>query len=189
MRIVAGRFKGRPLKTPTSWAVRPTSDRLRETLFNILAHAYDDPVTDARVLDLFAGTGAMGFEALSRGAAHVQFVDDSAEGRGLLRANIEQLGVAGLTKVFRRDATTLGPIHPNKPFSLIFCDPPYGKGLGEQALASGLAGGWFTPDALIMLEESIEADITLPAGLVLHELRDYRDTKVLFIGLDSAAAE
>ena len=152
MRIVAGRFKGRPLKTPTSWAVRPTSDRLRETLFNILAHAYDDPVTDARVLDLFAGTGALGFEALSRGAAHVQFVDDSAEGRGLLRANIEQLGVAGLTKVFRRDATTLGPIHPNKPFSLIFCDPPYGKGLGEQALASGLAGGWFTPDALIMLE-------------------------------------
>ena len=97
--------------------------------------------------------------------------------------------MAGLTKVFRRDATKLGPIHPNKPFSLIFCDPPYGKGLGEQALASGLEGGWFTDDALIMLEESIEADITLPAGLVLLEQRDYRDTKVLFIGLRSAATE
>ena len=107
MRIVGGRFKGRSLAAPRTQAVRPTSDRLRETLFNILAHAYGDPVEGARVLDLFAGTGALGIESLSRGAAHAVFVDDSAEGRGLLRANLETLGLAGITKVFRRDATRL----------------------------------------------------------------------------------
>src|SRR6478609_9394004 len=131
MRIVAGRFKGRSLATPKTQAVRPTSDRLRETIFNILAHAYGDPVTGARVLDLFAGTGALGLEALSRGASFAQFVDDSTEGRGLLRENIEAMGVAGITKVFRRDATRLGDIKPNQPFTLVFCDPPYGKGLAS----------------------------------------------------------
>jgi 16S rRNA (guanine966-N2)-methyltransferase len=180
VRIVGGRFKGRSLVTPKTWAVRPTSDRLRETLFNVLAHAYDDPVEDARVLDLFAGTGALGFEALSRGASYVLFVDDSAEGRGLVRANIDTLGVAGITKVFRRDATRLGPAHPNQPFSLVFCDPPYGKGLATPALAGALSGGWLAPGALCVVEEAMEAEVTLPPGFELVEERAYGDTKVLF---------
>ncbi len=183
MRIVAGRFKGRNLTGPSSMTVRPTSDRVRESLFNVLAHGYDDPITGARVLDLFAGTGALGLEALSRGAAHVLFVDDSVEGRGLIRANVETLGAAGMTKVFRRDATKLGAVHPNKPFSLVFCDPPYGKCLGEQALDSALSGGWLTPDALIVVEENVEVDFKLPDGLEELEKRVYGDTQVVFAKL------
>jgi 16S rRNA (guanine966-N2)-methyltransferase len=181
MRIIGGRFKGRGLKTPTDHTVRPTSDRLRETLFNILAHAYDDPMPDARVLDLFAGTGALGLEALSRGASFAQFVDDSAQGRGLLRANIENLGVAAQTKVFRRDATRMGQVHPHAPFHLIFCDPPYNKGLGDKALTSAYEGGWFAPKALIVFEESSKAEHQLPSALTLLETRDFGETPVMFL--------
>jgi 16S rRNA (guanine966-N2)-methyltransferase len=161
-------------------AVRPTSDRLRETLFNVLAHAYEDPVEGARVLDLFAGTGALGLEALSRGASSVLFVDDSTEGRGLVRANVDALGVAGITKVFRRDATRLGAVHPNQPFTLVFCDPPYGRDLATAALASAAKGGWFAPGALVVVEEAAGAALTLPAGLTPLEERDYGDTRVVF---------
>src|SRR5215831_14116767 len=136
MRIVGGRLGGRTLASPRSQAIRPTADRLRESLFNILAHAYADPVTGARVLDLFAGTGALGLEAVSRGAAFALFVDDRAEARALIRANVEQLGLGGVTRIFRRDATRLGAVHPNEPFGLVFLDPPYGQGLAERALAS-----------------------------------------------------
>jgi 16S rRNA (guanine966-N2)-methyltransferase len=184
MRIVGGRFKGRSLVAPSSQRVRPTTDRLRESLFNVLAHAYDDPVSGARVLDLFAGTGALGLEALSRGASFAQFVDDSTEGRGLLRANIEALGVAGVSKVFRRDATRLGPAHPNPPFDLVFCDPPYGQGFAEQALASAHSGGWLKPGSLIVIEETAEAAIALPAGFALLERRDYGTTQFLFVRAD-----
>jgi 16S rRNA (guanine966-N2)-methyltransferase len=180
MRIVGGRFRGRALTGPKSWSVRPTSDRLRETLFNILAHAFGDPVSGARVLDLFAGTGALGLEALSRGASYALFVDDSAEGRGLVRANIDTLGVAGITKVFRRDATRLGEAHPNAPFSLVFCDPPYGRGLAAKALASALAGGWLAPGALVLVEETGDAELALPAGFTLEEERGFGETKVVF---------
>ncbi|HWV52380.1 16S rRNA (guanine(966)-N(2))-methyltransferase RsmD, partial [Pseudorhodoplanes sp.] len=148
MRIVGGKFRGRTLAGPKSQAIRPTSDRTRESIFNILAHAYGDPVTDARALDLFAGTGALGLEALSRGAAFALFVDDGAEARALIRQNIETLGTAGVSRIFRRDATKLGDVHPNEPFSLIFLDPPYGKGLAEKALASALTGGWLNHNAL-----------------------------------------
>jgi 16S rRNA (guanine966-N2)-methyltransferase len=181
MRIVAGRFKGRSLATPRTPAVRPTSDRLRETIFNILAHAYGDPVSGARVLDLFAGTGALGLEALSRGASFAQFVDDSTEGRGLLRENIEAMGVAGITKVFRRDATRLGDIKPNQPFTLVFCDPPYGKGLASKALTSALVGGWLASGALLVVEEAADAEVVVPPGLKLIEERAQGDTKVLFL--------
>src|SRR6185312_5821710 len=133
MRIVGGRLRGRALAAPKSQAVRPTADRLRETLFNVLAHGYGDPVAGARVLDLFAGTGALGLEAVSRGAAFALFVDDGAEARALLRENVAALGVGGVTRIFRRDATKLGPVHPLEPFSLVFLDPPYGQGLAEQA--------------------------------------------------------
>src|SRR5258706_9137786 len=124
MRVVGGRLKGRNLASPSSRDIRPTADRLRESVFNILIHAYDDPIEDARVLDLFAGTGALGIEALSRGAAFTLFVDDGVEARALLRGNVEALGLGGTSKVYRRDATRLGPAHPMEPFSLIFADPP-----------------------------------------------------------------
>ena len=136
MRIVGGRLGGRTLAGPKSQAIRPTSDRLRESLFNILAHAHGDPVTGARVLDLFAGTGALGLEAMSRGASFALLIDDGAEARALMRQNVEALGLGGVTRIFRRDATKLGPVHPLEPFSLVFLDPPYRHGLAERALAS-----------------------------------------------------
>src|SRR5215470_10486831 len=136
MRIVGGRLRGRMLAAPRSQAIRPTADRTRETLFNVLAHAYGDPVSGARVLDLFAGTGALGLEAVSRGAAFALFVDDGAEARALIRANVAALGLGGVTRVFRRDATRLGAAHPVEPFGLVFADPPYRKGLAERALVS-----------------------------------------------------
>ena len=136
MRVVGGRLKGRNLASPSSREIRPTADRLRESLFNILIHAYDDPISGARVLDLFAGTGALGIEAISRGAKFALFVDNGAEARALLRNNVEALGLGGVTKVYRRDATNLGAAHPIEPFALVFLDPPYGKGLAEKALAS-----------------------------------------------------
>src|SRR5438552_7753698 len=135
MRIVGGRLRGRALATPKLLAVRPTADRLREALFNILVHAYGDPVAGARVLDLFAGTGALGLEALSRGAAFALFIDDAAEARALMRQNVEALGLGGTCRIFRRDATKLGAAHPVEPFSLVFLDPPYRQGLAEKALA------------------------------------------------------
>src|SRR6185436_12648905 len=132
MRVVGGRLRGRTIASPASREIRPTADRLRETLFNILAHAYGDPIAGARVLDLFAGTGALGIEAASRGAAFVLFVDDGVEARSLLRQNTEALGLGGTTRIFRRDATKLGPVYPLEPFTLAFLDPPYGKGLAEK---------------------------------------------------------
>src|SRR3954467_12663623 len=104
MRVVGGRLRGRNLAAPASRDIRPTADRLRESVFNILVHAYDDPIEDARVLDLFAGTGALGIEAVSRGAKFTLFVDNGAEARALLRSNVEALGLGGVTKGFRRDA-------------------------------------------------------------------------------------
>ncbi len=181
MRIVGGRLRGRALLAPKSQAIRPTADRLRESLFNILTHAYGDPAEGARVLDLFAGTGALGLEALSRGAAFVLFVDDGAEARALLRGNVEALGAGGTSKVYRRDATQLGPAHPMEPFALAFLDPPYGKGLAEQALASAREGGWLAPDALIVVEEAAGATFEPPDGFSEIERRDYGDTQLIFL--------
>jgi 16S rRNA (guanine966-N2)-methyltransferase len=186
MRIVGGRLRGRGLAAPKSQAIRPTSDRLRESLFNILAHAYGDPVAQARVLDLFAGTGALGLEAISRGAAFALFVDDAAEARALLRANVEALGLGGITRIFRRDATQLGRAHPVEPFGLAFLDPPYGKGLAETALASARAGGWLLPEALIVVEEAAAAAFTAPDGFAALERRSYDDTELIFLRHDIA---
>ena len=164
MRVVGGRLRSRPLAGPKSEAVRPTADRLREALFNILAHSYGDPITGARVLDLFAGTGALGIEAISRGATYTLFVDEGVEARALLRDNVEALGLGGVTRIFRRDATKLGPAHPIEAFSLVFLDPPYGKGLAEKALISAHEGGWLKPEAMIVVEEAAEAAFKVPAG-------------------------
>ena len=185
MRVVGGRLRSRPIAGPKSDGksdgLRPTADRLREALFNILMHAYGDPVTGARVLDLFAGTGALGIEAVSRGAAYVLFVDDGVEARALLRNNTEALGLGGTTRIFRRNATKLGPAHPLEPFSLALLDPPYGKGLAEKALVSAREGGWFKPDALIVVEEASDAGFTAPEGFSELERRKYDDTELVFL--------
>jgi len=181
MRVVGGRLRSRAIAGPKSSAIRPTADRLREALFNILIHGYGDPVTGARVLDLFAGTGALGIEALSRGAAYVLFVDDAAQARAVLRENMESLGLAGVSRIFRRDATKLGPAHPVEPFSLAFLDPPYGKGLGEKALAAARDGAWLAPGALVVVEEATDANFSAPAGFIELERRDYDDTIVAFL--------
>jgi 16S rRNA (guanine966-N2)-methyltransferase len=181
MRIVGGRLGGRTLAGPKSQAIRPTSDRLRESLFNILAHGHGDPVTGARVLDLFAGSGALGLEAMSRGARFALFIDDGAEARALLRQNVEALGLGGVTRIFRRDATKLGAAHPVEPFSLAFLDPPYRRGLAERALGSLAAGGWLTPDALVVVEEAADAGFQTPDGFTATDRRRYDDTEFLFL--------
>jgi 16S rRNA (guanine966-N2)-methyltransferase len=181
MRVVGGRLRGRTLAAPASRDIRPTADRLRESVFNILSHAYGDPISGARVLDLFAGTGALGIEAISRGAAFALFVDNGAEARALLRNNVEALALGGVTKVFRRDATNLGPAHPVEPFSLVFLDPPYGKGLAETALNSLREGGWLTPEALVVVEEAKAAGFLPPNGFEELERRDYDDTEFVFL--------
>jgi 16S rRNA (guanine966-N2)-methyltransferase len=183
MRVVGGSLRGRTLAAPKSQSIRPTADRLREALFNILVHAYDNPIGGARVLDLFAGTGALGIEALSRGAAFTLFVDDGAEARALLRENVATLGLGGTSRIFRRDATKLGPAHPVEPFTLAFLDPPYGKGLAEQALDSARAGGWLVPDALIVVEEAKKSAFAAPEGFAEIERRSYDDTEFVVLRL------
>ena len=186
MRVVGGRLRGRTLAGPKSQKIRPTADRLRESLFNILLHAYGDPITGARVLDLFAGTGALGIEALSRGAVFALFVDDAAEARALLRENVAALGLGGVTKIFRRDATRLGPAAPLEPFSLAFLDPPYGHGLAEQALASARAGGWLTPGALVVVEEATKSAFVAPEGFAQLERRAYDDMELIVLRASQA---
>ncbi len=181
MRVTGGSFGGRTLKSPASQKIRPTSDKLRQAVFNILAHGYGDPASDARVLDLFAGTGALGIEALSRGAAFALFVEEAAEARALIRANVEALSLTGVTKIFRRDATGLGPRGAFEPFSLVFCDPPYGKGFAEKAFASAREGGWLADDALLVVEEAVAAKFTAPEGFEVLERREYDDTEIVFL--------
>jgi 16S rRNA (guanine966-N2)-methyltransferase len=185
MRIVAGRFRGRVLAAPEGAHTRPTSDRVREAVFNILDHGIAGfSVTGLRVLDLFAGTGALGLEALSRGAAFCLFVEEDAAARGLIRRNIETLGLTGVTKVFRRDATDLGPAGNRGGFGLAFLDPPYERGLAERALASAAAGGWLAPGGVAVIEESRRTAITLPPGFSALDQRTWGDTQVLFARFD-----
>lgn len=182
MRIVAGKHRGSALATPASGslAIRPTSDRLRESVFNILEHGYDNVFEGARVMDVFAGTGALGFEAMSRGAKTCLFVEEAAEARGLTRRNQDSLGLMGTTRIFRRDATAMGSIGPAEPYTLVFLDPPYGKGLAEKALASLLAGGWLADKALVVIEEVAKAEVVLPEGLERLDQRLYGETQVVF---------
>lgn len=181
MRIVGGEFRGRPLATPRSQAIRPTTDRTREAVFNVLAHRYGDRLEGARVLDLFAGTGALGLEALSRGAAFALFIEESAEGRGLIRENVEAFGLTGRTKIFRRDAAALGEAGTMGPFGLVFADPPYGKGLGERALRSAIGGGWLASGALCVVEEAASAAFAPEPGFVVADERNYGETVIRFI--------
>lgn len=183
MRVVAGRLGGRALKAPASDTIRPTTDRLRESLFNILAHSFADCVRHARVLDCFAGTGALGIEAVSRGASFCLFVEEEAEARAIIRDNVVALGLAGTTRIFRRDATKLGDIGALAPFNLMFCDPPYRKGLGEKAIASARDHGWLTPGALVILEEAADAEFILPSRFMVEDERAQRETILRFLRL------
>lgn len=181
MRIVGGDFRGRPLATPHTQAIRPTTDRTREAVFNVLAHRFPDNLEGARVLDLFAGTGALGIEALSRGASYAVFIEESAEGRGLIRSNVEAFGLTGKTKIFRRDATALGEAGTLAPFDLVFADPPYGKGLSERALKSAKQGGWLARGALCMVEEAASAPFEPGLGFTMVDERNYGETVIRFI--------
>lgn len=181
MRVVGGDLRGRPLATPRDHAIRPTTDRTREAVFNMLAHRFADRLEGARVLDLFAGTGALGIEALSRGASYCVFIEESAEGRGLIRTNVEAFGLTGRTKIFRRDAASLGEAGTMGPFGLVFADPPYGKGLGERALRSARAGGWLAPRALCVVEETIAAAFEPGPGFSVVDERPYGETVIRFI--------
>ena len=180
MRIVGGRFRGRKLQGPASDDIRPTSDRLRESLFNMLTHWQgQDLVRDARVIDLFAGTGALGLEALSRGARFALFVEDGTEARALLRENVHALGLAGSTRIFRRDATQLGAA-ATEPFTLAFLDPPYGKDLAPAALRALDKGEWLAPGAVVVVEEAAAVTIAAPSRFVEADVRQQGDTAVRF---------
>ena len=181
MRIVGGAFRGRALAAPKSQDIRPTSDRTRETLFNILVHRSGFELDGARVLDLFSGTGALGIEALSRGARFCLFVEDGIEGRGLIRQNTESFGLGGRSKIFRRDATRLGPVGAIEPYDCLFVDPPYGKRLAEAALVSARDGGWLKPGALVVVEEALAAPFDAPDGFDLEDERATGDTRLRFL--------
>ncbi len=183
MRIVGGKFRGRSIAAPKqgSREIRPTTDRARESLFNILQHAHADKLDQSRVLDLFAGTGALGFEAMSRGAAFVLFVEMGTQGRGLLRQTVQALGLQGSSKLFRRDATKLGEIGTMQSFDLVFVDPPYAKSLGEGALVALKRGNWLNDDALIVLEEALNAPFRLPEGFMVIDERRAGETVLRFL--------
>jgi 16S rRNA (guanine966-N2)-methyltransferase len=186
MRITGGTMGGRGLVTPRDGRVRPTSDKVRQAVFNILLHhdfgsAFS--LEGARVVDLFAGTGALGIEALSHGASFCLFVDDAAESRALIRENVEALSLTGASKIWRRDATQLGPMSAGSggPFALAFLDPPYRKGLVAPALASLREGGWLMDGAVVVAETAEDEDVPSPDGYERIDERTYGDTRVLFL--------
>lgn len=189
MRVVGGRLRGLKLAEvgtgDTAAHLRPTSDRLRETIFNLLQNGRaNDPVPGARVLDLFAGTGALGIEALSRGAARVSFVDDGVAARALIRRNVDLARAQGVSDIWRRDATRLGS-NRGAGYSLVFLDPPYGRAMGEAALQSALAGGWLAPGAVVVWEEG--GPVNLPAPLTLLDQRRYGESVVTIATLPRPA--
>ena len=180
MRIVAGQFRGCRLasvgKGDAGAHLRPTADRVRESLFNVLANT--GAIPGARVLDLFAGTGALGLEALSRGADHVTFVENGRTAQRLIAQNVEITRSQGEARLIRHDATRLGACEGD-PCDLVFLDPPYGKGMGQKALAAAFAGGWLAPGALVVWEENAPMDP--PEGFSLLDRRRYGETHVTLL--------
>jgi 16S rRNA (guanine966-N2)-methyltransferase len=191
MRIVSGRFRGRTLKAPGDAALRPTSDKVRQAIFNILEHAgfaADFSLEGARVVDLFAGTGALGLEALSRGAKYCLFIEDAAESRAIIRENVEALGLTGASKIWRRDATNLGALDTLAPFDLAFLDPPYRKGLIAPTLTGLASGGWLNPNALIIAEAAEDETMPVVDGYEMLDDRVYGDTRIAFMRLTAPTA-
>ncbi|MGH6877463.1 MAG: 16S rRNA (guanine(966)-N(2))-methyltransferase RsmD [Rhizomicrobium sp.] len=190
MRITGGHFRGRMLAAPSDAHVRPTSDKVRQAVFNILAHndfGIGFVLEGARVVDVFAGTGAMGIEALSRGASYCLFIDNAAGSRALLRTNVESFALTGATKIWRRDGSKPGSMPPGAggPFNLTFLDPPYRKKLIAPALAALRDGGWLAPQALIVAERAVDEDVTAAENVLLLDSRAYGDTTVDFLAFDS----
>lgn len=184
MRIVSGDFRGKTLVTPAGGNTRPTSDRARQAIFNILEHAAWSPgVRDRRVIDLFAGSGALGFEALSRGASFCLFVETDEAARGAIRDNVDAMHLFGRTRVHRRSATDLGvrPGADGPAFDLAFLDPPYAKGLGEQALQRLAEGGWLAPGAILMFERGVTEPPLATQGFEVLDEREYGAARVLFL--------
>ncbi|NNU15535.1 16S rRNA (guanine(966)-N(2))-methyltransferase RsmD [Parvularcula sp. ZS-1/3] len=188
MRIVGGEFRGRKIIAPSGQNTRPTTDRTRESLFNILAHREGLELEGARVLDLFAGSGALGFEAISRGASFCLFVDTDASARGAIRDNVEALQLFGRTRIHRRPADALGakPAGVGAPFDLCLMDPPYNKGLIDKALAVLSEGGWMAPGALIVAEHARGETFETPEGRMLEETRAFGDTEMSFLNVPPA---
>ncbi len=191
MRIVAGKLKGRAIVAPDGMGTRPTSDRARQAIFNVLEHAaWAEPLAGARIMDLFAGSGALGFEAMSRGAAFALFVETDEDARGAIRDNADAYGLMGSTRVHRRSAADLGvrPGSDGEAFDMAFLDPPYGKGLGEQALARLIEGNWLKPGAIVVFERgSDEPEIETP-GYERLDARDYGAARVFFLRMSPIAA-
>jgi 16S rRNA (guanine966-N2)-methyltransferase len=191
MRIIAGDFRGKTLAAPPGDATRPTSDRARQAVFNILEHApWSEGLRGKRVIDLFAGSGALGFEALSRGAAFALFVETDEAARGAIRQNIDAMNLFGVTRVHRRDATDLGvrPGADGPAFDLAFLDPPYAKGLGEIALERLLAGGWLAPGAVVVFERGAGEPPFDARGYEALDARDYGAARVHFLKVSPASA-
>lgn len=186
MRIVAGRFRGKPIVAPPGEGTRPTGDRARQAVFNVLEHAAWSPgLQGARVLDLFAGSGALGLEALSRGAGFCLFVETGEAARGAIRENVEALGLFGCTRIHRRDATDLGqrPGSAGEAFTLAFLDPPYRKGLGERALAAVAQGGWLSDGAIAVWEQAADEALAEIEGYERLDARRYGAAQVSFLRL------
>jgi 16S rRNA (guanine966-N2)-methyltransferase len=183
MRIIGGRHRGRPLLAPPGEAIRPTADRVREALFNILEHgnfaAGGAPFRDRAVLDVFAGTGALGLEALSRGAAQASFIELAPDARKLIAANVKALGEASRAEILAADATA--PPRPRVKVALALLDPPYGSGLGQRALAALAKAGWFEPAALAVLELGTKDEAEIPEGFTLLDERRYGAAKLMFL--------
>jgi 16S rRNA (guanine966-N2)-methyltransferase len=192
MRIVSGEFRGRALAAPPGVGTRPTSDRARQAIFNILEHApWSQGVRDRRVIDLFAGSGALGFEALSRGAAFCLFVETDEAARGAIRETVDAFGLFGRTRVHRRDAADLGvrPGADGPAFEIAFLDPPYGRGLGEASLGRLAAGGWLAPGALVVFERGADEAPFQVAGFEPLDERDYGAARVSFLRFSGAGQE
>jgi 16S rRNA (guanine966-N2)-methyltransferase len=175
MRLIAGKFAGRQIIAPKGRDTRPTADRTRESLFNILAHKDGFAIEGARVVDLFAGSGAFGLEAMSRGASFCLFVETDSAARGAIHDNIEALGLFGSTRVHRRSAIMLGdkPAGVGPVFTLAFLDPPYGKDLAGPALEALATGGWLADSALVIVEQGQKEDAVTVSGFIEDDRRHY----------------
>ena len=189
MRIIAGAYRGTKIEAPKGRNSRPTADRAREALFNVMEHGDFPRLAGTRVIDLFAGSGALGLEALSRGADYALFVETDAKARGAIRANIEALGLYGATRIHRRSAEKLGamPASAGGPFDVAFLDPPYGRDMPAPCLEGLDRGGWLKPDAIAVLEQGVGEAPTQAVGFTQLETRDYGAARVTFFRYSPAA--
>jgi len=183
MRIIAGKFRAKPLASPANNDIRPTSDRVRESLFSIITSNYNSNLKDARVIDLFAGSGALGLEALSRGAQYCLFVENSSQGIDLIRENIKSLGLPSKSSLMRVDATKLGKAGRIKPFDLLFADPPYGQELAQKAIPLLAQGGWLKSNAIVIIEDKAGSAPPQLAGFQMLDQRKIGDTVIWFLSV------